>query len=199
MKKDDYSLGKVYMIYSPGGEEGDIYIGTTKKPYLCNRMTSHRSNYRSWKAGKRTYVSVFKLFDKYGIENCIIELLENVKATTKHELLAREGYYIRTMECVNKSIAGRSIQEYYEDNKEKIIKRTLQYYKDNKENIKVRSSKYYEENKEKINVLYTCECGRSIIHQSKSRHEKTNAHQTNIKEEIKVPKIPMKVSSKNQN
>jgi hypothetical protein len=36
------------------------------------------------------------------------------------ELDKREGEHIRNNNCINKYIAGRTMKEYYEDNKEKI-------------------------------------------------------------------------------
>ncbi len=50
----------------------------------------------------------FDLFEKYGVENCKIILLENVNALTKDELRAIEGNYIRNMNCVNKYIPDRT-------------------------------------------------------------------------------------------
>ena len=63
----------------------------------------------------------------------------------------REGYYIKNNDCVNKNIAGRTIKEWYEDNKEKLLKQQKQYYVDNKEKIQQNSIRYYNDNKEKIN------------------------------------------------
>ena len=102
-------------------EEGDIYIGSTTKQYLSQRMDAHRGKYDIWLKGhKRTYVSVFDLFQKYKIENCKIYLIELFPCNTRDELLAKEGHYIKTMKCVNKIVAGQSPKEYYEANKTKI-------------------------------------------------------------------------------
>ena len=49
-------------------------------------MVAHRGNYNSWLKGKTNFVASFKLFDKYGLENCFIELLEAKVCTTKDEL-----------------------------------------------------------------------------------------------------------------
>ena len=39
----NYSNGKVYKIEPiSGGEEGDVYIGSTTKRYLSQRMNTHR-------------------------------------------------------------------------------------------------------------------------------------------------------------
>jgi len=59
-------------------------------------------------------------FEEYGVENCIIELVEGKPCIEKDEQAHLEGSYIRTLECVNKNMAGRTNKEYREDNKEKI-------------------------------------------------------------------------------
>ena len=51
------------------------------------------------------------------------------------------------MECVNKGIAGRTIKEYKEDNKEEISKWGKGYYIKNKEEINKKEKRYREGNK----------------------------------------------------
>jgi len=97
-------------------------------------------------------------------------LVENYPCNSKDELLARERHYIENNECVNKYIPGRpkaeadkayaiankdKIQEYkkeyYEKNKDGVIKKYKEAHKDEiLEKNRVRSKKYYEEHKEEI-------------------------------------------------
>jgi hypothetical protein len=166
-KMTNYQNGKVYMIEALNGEEGDIYVGSTAKQYLSQRMTFHRLSYKYWKEGKADYVTAYDLFDKYGIENCSIILLETCPCNTRDELRSREGFHIRNLECVNKKMAGRTPAEYYVDNSEeikqksrdyrilnpdKILEASKNYYDNNKESLKDKSSNYYANNKEKVNV-----------------------------------------------
>jgi predicted GIY-YIG superfamily endonuclease len=117
----NYNNGKMYKIEPISGrEDGDVYVGTTTCKYLSQRMTQHRSGYKSWKNGKSSNFTSFILFDKYGVENCKIQLLELVNVKTKDELIAREGFYIRTLNCVNKVIPDRTKEEYYFTNKKEI-------------------------------------------------------------------------------
>ena len=58
------------------------------------------------------------MFDKFGIENCKIELVENYVCSSIAELHKREGYYIKNNDCINKNISGRSAKERYNDNPE---------------------------------------------------------------------------------
>jgi len=72
--------------------------------------------------------SVNYIFDRFGFENCKIELVENVPCNSKEELTKREGFYIQNNQCVNKHIAGRSNQEQTRERKNE---RALQYYYEN--------------------------------------------------------------------
>ncbi len=130
----NYSNGKIYKIEPLNGEEGDIYIGSTTKKHLSQRMDTHRSDYKRFLNGKYSCVTSFKLFEKYGVDNCKIILLESVNAKCKDELEARQAHFIKTLQCVNKVIPLRSNKEYKEENKDKI----KEYYIANKDRINER-------------------------------------------------------------
>lgn len=115
-------------------------------------MTSHRYTYNRYKKTNKCFISSFILFDEYGIENCFIELLEAKHCNNIDEVKQLEGGYIRTLECVNKNIAGRTIKEYNKDNKESNKEHYAKYYEANKDDIQKRHNKYYEDNKEKIRL-----------------------------------------------
>jgi hypothetical protein len=51
-------------------------------------------------------------------------------------LIARERYYVETLDCINKIIPERTNQEYKKDDKEKIKQQVKQYQEVNKQNIK---------------------------------------------------------------
>ena len=206
----NYNNGKVYKIEPIcEHEEGEIYIGSTTKEYLSKRMVAHRYDYTKYKKGKHPFMTIHALFDKYGIENCRIILLEIVNCNSKDELFAREGYYIRTLECVNKIIVGRTKKEYREEHKEhakeyqKIYSKTYrqenqevlsekskQYYQENKEKLIDKSKQYYQENKEKLieqhKMKYICECGSETRILHKSRHFKSKKHIDFIESTINV-------------
>ena len=92
----DYSKGKIYKIEPIcDHDEGDIYIGSTTKEYLSQRMTTHKADYNRWKLGLRNNVSSFALFKKYGIENCRIILIESVNASSFDELNKVEAMHIK--------------------------------------------------------------------------------------------------------
>jgi hypothetical protein len=191
----NYSNGKVYKI-EPIIEmldEGDIYIGSTCKIYLSQRMDSHRQKYRKWNGTGPIYAyySSYDLFDKYGIENCKITLLEVCSCNSKHELKARESHYIRTMKCVNKNIPNRTKKDWVADNKEYLINYRKNYrianiekekdwVADNKEYLINYRKNYRIANIEHMTMLfkitYDCECGKNSQVCGKRRHERSNKH-----------------------
>ena len=72
----NYRNSKVYKIWSTQGD--NIYIGSTTKQYLSQRMDNHRRCYRAWKNETYHFVSSYILFDEYGLQNCFIELSETL-------------------------------------------------------------------------------------------------------------------------
>jgi hypothetical protein len=149
--KKDYSKGKIYKIEPICDfDDGDIYVGSTCQK-LSQRMSKHRNKYKEWKLGKYHNVTSFKLFDKYGVTNCQIVLIESIDCKTKDELHAREAFYIRTLKCVNKCVPLRTHYEYYCDNIE-ILKQNKKIYREkNKDAIKQSQKIHYEKNKDDIN------------------------------------------------
>lgn len=152
----DYQNGKIYIISCSLGPE--VYYGSTIQT-LKKRMYFHK---------KMRYCSRL-IFEKYGFENCKIDLVEDYPCNSRKELEAREGWYIRNNVCVNIVVPGRTPAEWCIDNKEKVKGYKAQYYKNNKGN-------------------FTCECGAVINKCGKTRHEKTKKHMDYIKEII-VEKI----------
>jgi adenylate kinase family enzyme len=181
MTTKDYSNGKIYKIEPLNGEEGDVYIGSTTKKYLSQRMTAHRNNYKVWKNGKSNKcLASYLLFDKYGVEGCIMVLLESVNAKSLDELKARERFYITNISCMNKAIPLRTVAEYKRDKKEEIKLKDEIYRKKNKEVIKLKDEIYRKKNKEviklKASVPFECVCGSICGHGTKSRHFKSLKH-----------------------
>ncbi len=146
IKKNKYINAKIYKIIDL--DEQMIYIGSTIQ-MLCKRFASHIYLYKN----KINNLSSFEIFDKYGIENCKILLIENYPCNSREELCKKEGEYIKKIECVNKRVAGRTFDKYYEDNKKEIIKKMKNHYDENKEEIIKKRKNHYKENKEEINKI----------------------------------------------
>ena len=115
-------------------------------------MEFHRRDYKNYKKGdlKRMMTS-FKLFKKYGLDNCDIILIEFANANCKEVLHRREAHYIKSMRCVKKT-------EYNAEHKKE-------------------SKKYYQDNKEYYLEQINCECGSTVTRKHLSRHIKTIKHQ----------------------
>jgi hypothetical protein len=157
----NYGNGKIYKIEPIcDHDENEVYIGSTTKRLLCQRMDTHRADYKLWLKGGRGKVMSFKLFDKYGVENCIITLLETARVRTKDQLKAKEVHFIQTIKCVNKHIPGRTHTE--------ICK---QYRVENREQIRA-----------KQNVKFVCECGGRHTYVNKTVHFRSEKHQKYVNE-----------------
>lgn len=139
-----------------------IYVGSTRKT-LKQRLSQHEADYRGYIKGSSNYVTSFSII-QHGNYN--IELIEEIlDCENKDQIKARERFYIESLPCVNKTIVGRTLKEYYQDNKQRI--------KD-----------YYESNKERIltykNQKVTCpHCNSIFSITNKSHHIKTKKHINN--------------------
>ena len=146
----NYANGKVYKIESSLGDK--IYIGSTTKAQLSQRMTAHRCSYKRWKAGTQTTITTsFLLFEEYGVENCQIVLLEDCPCESKDQLSAREAHYIRTLACVNKLIPLRTEAEWYQDNRDEILEQRKTYREANRAEILEHQKVYREANRTVLN------------------------------------------------
>ena len=180
-----YTNGKIYKIQDLNGDM--CYIGSTTRPMLSERMSGHRSAYKRWKAEKpTTRITVFEIFDTYGVENCRIILLELYPCNTKDELLSREAHFIRAEQCVNKVIPDRTQKEYKDTHKMESHIQKQKYYIKNKEKIAIHKKQYLSDNLEAINerrkAVIECICGGHYVRSNKSLHYVSKKHLTNLKE-----------------
>ena len=149
----NYNNGKIYKIVPLNGDEGDIYIGSTTKEFLSQRLATHKSGYNTWLKFGKQYLMSYNLFDKYGFENCKIYLIENCPVKTKNELLAREGFFIQNIKCVNKKVYRTD-----DERKEHLLKYSKDYYlkhgKDyySSEEVKQHKKEYYEKKNTQKNL-----------------------------------------------
>ena len=145
MANAKYQFGKIYTIRS--NITPLVYVGSTCQRHLSSRMTGHRSKFKAYKNGRYHYCAAFDIFEVD--ENCYIELYEYYPCNTDLELRKREGEIIRQLDCCNKHIAGRTKNEYYQEEKEKYAKRSQKH---------------------------NCECGGKYITRNKARHMKSKKH-----------------------
>jgi DNA modification methylase len=178
----DYSKGKIYTIRCRT-DDTKIYVGSTIDE-LSKRWGGHKAD------SKRSNMLLYQVINGEW-ENWYIELYELYPCNNKNELCRKEGEIIRLIGTLNFIIAGRTLKEWYEDNKEKRAEYLKKYNEDNKEKRAEYLKKYYENNKEhhnniskewvknnreyinkKRNEKMTCSCGCIINISSKGRHEK---------------------------
>ena len=97
--------GYIYKITNR--KNGKIYIGKTIQT-IERRFKDH---IKAFKFKTKNYVSyLYRAFEKYGIENFSIEVVEEVIFESESELDSKERYYIKTLNTQDKNI-GYNIQE----------------------------------------------------------------------------------------
>jgi ribosomal protein S27AE len=87
----DYNNGKIYgLFHKDRVTYPKCYIGSTIRT-RAKRWSNHKAEYKMFKNGgnvdKKTS---FDLFDEYGIDNIVMEVLEDFPSTSKDLLLERE-------------------------------------------------------------------------------------------------------------
>ena len=190
MQINRYEKGKIYKIVDNGYNE--CYFGSTIQP-LYKRLEHHRSIYKSNGCASAL------ILNKYGVETCKIELVENYPCDNREELRAREGYYIQNHDCVNKYIPGgvkadwdkryyertkktrkENMKIYYDEHHDEIKTKGKEYRETHKEEIKERDKKYKETHKEMLNAKKVepilCECGCYSVRSSIARHRTSKKH-----------------------
>ena len=121
-------------------------------------MAQHRDDYRSFLAGKRRFVTSFRVLEA---GDAYIELVEIVEYEEKAQLHAVEGKCIRGNQCVNKNVVGRS---------------SKQYHVDNAVNRNAKSAAYKAAHADHLNAKHTCECGGKFTTQHKAAHLRCLKH-----------------------
>ena len=138
-----YRNGKIYKVVD--NENNLCYIGSTKDP-LEERFKTHLSKYKRKLEGSENVsnYTVFNIFDKYGIENCKIELVKLFPCANRYFLEDEEGYEQSLTICVNKNRAGnfrKMGRKYYK------AKYEIKYA----QSLKIYRQQYYLKHKERMN------------------------------------------------
>ena len=140
--KRDYKNGKIYVIRN--SIDDDIYIGSSCQPF-CKRFQKHKDSLTTYKKDRKLYSKMIEL----GKEQFYIELYEEYPCDNVEQLRRREGEIIRELKPIlNKQVAGRTINEWREDNKEHLQEEKKRYYEENKEKLNEYYKEWYEKNNE---------------------------------------------------
>ena len=150
MPTPDYNKSCIYMLrHNDDTKLENIYIGSTtnfkgrkhQHKYNCCNPNNERYNNKKYQ-----YIR-----DNGGWEEWKMIWLEDYPCKTLRELQLREDQVMIQYENrINKNRASRTYKEYYEDNKEQILKKVNEYREQNKQIINEKKKKWYEDNKDKI-------------------------------------------------
>ena len=145
----DYQNGKIYTIRYKK-DNSLIYVGSSCLPlwmrFVIHKNVCYNPNDKSY--NHKFYVKIRETNDFY---NWYIELYENYPCNTREELGKREGEVMRELKAtLNKRIEGRTMKEYYVDNKKERLDYQNQYYQYNKDEITEYKKEYNKSNKDKI-------------------------------------------------
>jgi hypothetical protein len=178
-------------------DENDVYYGSTSQQYLCNRFENHKNTFKQYLDGRRIHrVTSFSLFEKYGLHNCKIVLVEEFKfeEITEIELRHKEAEYIKNNPCVNINNPTPLTAEDYKQ-------KSHEYYKNvicqnvEKKAKHIQAAKAFLKQKEEEGPIL-CECGDTYTYKHKSRHLATERHRLGTDEEYRKQKETEKVAAK---
>jgi hypothetical protein len=145
-----YNNSKIYKICS--NLTNKIYIGSTTQS-IQQRLSEHAGNYKHYLKTNTHYISSYEII-KLG--DAFIVLLEQCNFNNKQQLERREGEIMKLNinNIINKHIAGRTLEEYLNDNKEILENRRKEYNKEyiiiNAEHIKEKHKEYHINNAEHV-------------------------------------------------
>ena len=162
----DYSNCSIYKIEHIE-DESLIYVGHTTN--FKQRKAQHKQNCNN-ENNKEFNLKLYTMIRQNGgFEMFKMIEIEKYKCNDRREADKRENEVMKELKATmnkNRSFITEEehkdkIKQYYEDNKDKIVKKKKEYYEDNKDKIKQyyednkdKSKQYREENKDKIKQYY---------------------------------------------
>lgn len=147
-RQRNYQQGKIYELKCL--TSGKVYIGSTTKKYLSQRLVHHKSSFKRWRDGiDNKYCTSYIVLEG---ENYEIHLLELYPCNSCDELHTRERHYIEQVDCVNRNVPTRTCKEYYDDNRDKILEYQQEYRSTHKSLIQERDRRYRHSHKEEISA-----------------------------------------------
>jgi hypothetical protein len=155
----DYQNGKIYSIHNT--EDDLVYVGSTAST-LVKRFSIHKKDRTQ---DRRMNSPLYKHMNAIGFDKFYIKLVEEFPCENRTELCAREGVWIREMGTLNKQVAGRTLKEWYNDNRDARLEYQKKYVHDNRDKIR-----------DKQNEKFECPCGGKYKYMHKSQHFKSKKH-----------------------
>ena len=130
----DYLKGVIYIIYNIN-DPSLVYVGSTEN--FKKRINKHHTDSKKY-LNRPVYKAINNNW------NCWkIDIYEEYICSNIEDLKRREGEITKLIGTLNKNIAGRTLKEYYEDNRVKKLEYQKHYDEINREKIKQYKKQYY--------------------------------------------------------
>ncbi len=131
----------IYKVYSPLDPDGLSYIGSTSQS-IRERFNRH-VYFNSPESTQQSGISSKEVFQRYGVDNVVISILEYYPCLNKTELVAREAHHIHTSRFIaNKLKYYKSYPPYSIELIER-QKRSNFYYFQSYKNYKIQTDPQY--------------------------------------------------------
>ena len=143
----NYANSIVYKLCCLDPQVEGIYVGSTTS--FRKRKANHKRSCTK-PSDKDYYQPVYQYIrDNGDWENWTMIIVRKYPhLTDKHQLRQKESKYIIKLKAsLNKRIPLRTPKEYYNDNKEDILKKRKQYVENHREEVRQGLKKYYSDNK----------------------------------------------------
>jgi hypothetical protein len=176
----NYANTIIYKIVCNDLTITDIYVGHTTN--VSVRKTMHKSNC-IYEKGKEYNSKLYtNIRANGGWENYTMVEIEKYPCKDATEARIKEREWFETLHArLNTLYPQRTKEEYYADNRERIITNVRTYASGNKEKIsdrgKLKRITHKAEIKERRAKTFLCECGKETTQDHKSRHIRTLFHQ----------------------
>lgn len=158
--------GYIYKISCKSENIDESYIGSTTN--IIRRKSQHKYNLKT-----KSNRPIYKFINSNGgIDNFYFETLLEVYIEDRLDLFKIEKQYIKSeKKLMNCNVPCREKGEYYNDNKNILIKKAKDYYYENQKQILDKKS----------STMITCKCGSILTKNHYSRHLSSNKHLINNK------------------
>lgn len=185
------------VVYSIRYKDDVLYVGSTENYNI--RTKGHLNRCYNEKSNKYNYPIYVYIRDN-NIKFCkdmfhVEEEFEYTEEQKKARFLQQqEQLYIEklspkcnTMDAYTPLDIEQYHKEQYKQNRDKILESSKQYYKEHKEQVQQYKKQYREKNKEKLQQKYYCDvCKKELTKNHQNRHESSQKHQNNLKQNIHV-------------
>ena len=152
LKNINYNNTIIYKLVCNDVNIKDCYVGHTTD--YARRKQIHKSVCKN-ENGKLYNLNVYSFIrDTGGWNNWSMIVIEKYNCNTSLEAKQKERHFIEQLQAtLNSNIPSRTKQEYYNDNKDKIVENKQKYMDENKDKIKENRKKYCNENIDKFKLL----------------------------------------------